>query len=180
VIGAGDTAADCVASAHREHAKSVTMLDIYPAPAGTRPREIADWPEYPKRLPSNYALDEGGERRSSLRSVALQGTDGKLAGVLARRVGTPPRFDPEPDSDVVLPADMVLVAIGFTSPEHDGAVAQLALKTDERGNLDARDYATSATGVFAAGDARRGQSLVVTAIDEGRRCAAAVHSWLCA
>jgi glutamate synthase (NADPH/NADH) small chain len=178
VIGAGDTAADCVASAHREKAKTVTMLDIYPSPAGTRAREIAGWPNYPKRLPSNYALDEGGERRSSLRAASLQGTDGTLTGVVARRVGPPPRFDPEPASDAVLPADMVLVAIGFTNPEHDGAVAQLDLSTDDRGNLAAPSYATSTEGVFAAGDARRGQSLVVTAIDEGRRCAQTVDAWL--
>ncbi|MEA2481551.1 MAG: glutamate synthase small chain [Thermoleophilaceae bacterium] len=178
VIGGGDTAADCVASAHRERARSVTLLDIYPAPDGTRPREIAGWPDYPKRMPSNYALDEGGERRSSLSALALEGRDGHVTGVRARSVGPPPGFDPVAGSESVLPADLVLVAIGFTHPEHDGAVGALALDLDDRGNVTAPGHATNVDGVFAAGDARRGQSLVVTAIQEGRSCAAAVAAFL--
>jgi glutamate synthase (NADPH/NADH) small chain len=176
VIGGGDTAADCVANAHRDGARSVVQLDIYPPPAGTRPREIAGWPNQPRRLPSTYALDEGGERQSAKSTVRFEGDGGRVTHVATVRVGPGPEYEPEEASDELLPADLALIAIGFAHAEHDGAVEQLGLGLDERGNLEG--HATSVDGVFTTGDARSGQSLVVTAIADGRACARAVHEYL--
>lgn len=177
VIGGGDTAADCVASAHRERAKSVTQLDIYPPPAGRKYRELATWPDFPKRLWSTYALDEGGERRSSFNATAFTGED-RVRALVGDAVGDPPDFEPTGETHE-LPADLVLIAIGFTGVER-GLVDQLGVAVGERGAISSTGYATTADGVFACGDARRGQSLIVTAIAEGRACAAAVERYLTA
>lgn len=175
VIGGGDTAADCIANAHRERARSVTQLDRYPRPAGSRPREITTWPHIPKRLPTTYALDEGGERRFDAVTLRLSGTGNKVSAVHIARSGGPPDFSPVAGTGERLPADLVLVAIGFERPTRDAFLDQLDLAEDERGNVRADGYATSKPGVFACGDARRGQSLVVWAINEGRECARAVN-----
>jgi glutamate synthase (NADPH/NADH) small chain len=180
VIGGGDTAMDCVANAHREGAESVTVLDTYPAPPGPAARDSVPWPEAPRRLVSTYALDEGGERRWTQTATRLVGADGRVAAVQGSYVTPPPGPQPVPGTEFELPADLVLVAIGFSHPEHTGAVAELALELDRRGNLKAPTYATSAPGVFAAGDARIGQSLIVNAIAEGRRCARVVDRHLAA
>ncbi|HEX2104465.1 MAG TPA: glutamate synthase subunit beta [Solirubrobacteraceae bacterium] len=178
VVGGGDTAMDCIANAHREWPRSVTLLDIYPAPAGPAYRDIVPWPAAPKRLPSTYALDEGGDRMATRTATELIGVDGHVRAVRGAEVGPAPAFEPLPGSEFELPADLVLVAIGFAHPEHDGLVGQLGLELDARGNVRAPAFAASRPGVFAAGDARRGQSLVVTAIAEGRRCARAVDRFL--
>jgi glutamate synthase (NADPH/NADH) small chain len=178
VVGGGDTAMDCIGNAHREWPRSVTLLDIYPAPVGPAHRDIVPWPAAPKRLPSTYALDEGGDRLTTRTATELIGVRGHVRGVRGVEVGPAPAFEPLPDTEFELPADLVLVAIGFAHPEHDGLVAQLGLDLDARGNVHAPVYAASRRGVFAAGDARRGQSLVVTAIAEGRRCARAVDRFL--
>ena len=179
VIGGGDTAADCIANAHRERARSVTQLDRYPAPAGSRPREITTWPEMPKRLPSTYALDEGGVRRFDVITLGLTGDDtGGVTGVDVARSSGPPAFETVPGSEENLPAGLVLVAIGFARPERDALLQQLDAAEDAAGNLLAPAYETSVPGVFACGDARRGQSLVVWAINEARECAAQVHRYL--
>ena len=177
VVGAGDTSADCMSNAHREGAASVTQLDNYPAPAGSRPRELAGWPRTPKRLPTNYALEEGGERRSGVAVVALHPDgDGRIGSVEA--VETDPETrEPVSGTRFAIPADLVLVAIGFSGPE-PGLLDALGLERDGRGNVRTEGYATSAVGVFCAGDARIGQSLTVTAIDEGRRCAREVDRYL--
>ena len=161
VIGGGDTAADCVASAHREGAASVVQLDTYPEPSGTRMFEIADWPEFPKRMPSTYALDEGGERRSALSTTGILGDDdGRVRAVSTVQVGPPRGFAPVAGSEEDLPADLVLVAIGFTGPEDEALRgSEFAIGPHE----------------FVCGDARRGASLIVTAIAEGRQCAEMVH-----
>jgi glutamate synthase (NADPH/NADH) small chain len=180
VIGGGDTAADCIANAHRERAASVTQLDRYPTPAGTRPREIAMWPEAPKRLPSTYALDEGGTRRFDAITLAVCGEEGHVTGVEIGRSSGPPRFEVVPGTEEILPAELVLVAIGFARPERDALLTALELDEDSHGNIAAPSYATSTPGVFACGDARRGQSLVVWAINEARECAVAVNRYLAA
>jgi glutamate synthase (NADPH/NADH) small chain len=180
VIGGGDTAMDCVANAHRERAKSVTVLDTYPAPPGPAARDSVPWPEAPRRLVSTYALDEGGERRWTQTATHLDGEDGHVTTVHGSYVTPPPRREFVPGTEFSLPADLVLVAIGFSHPEHTGAVKELALELDRRGNVKAPTYATSAPGVFAAGDARIGQSLIVNAIAEGRRCARVVDRHLAA
>ena len=179
VIGGGDTAADCIANAHRERARSVTQLDRYPPPAGNRPREIAGWPEMPKRLPSTYALDEGGVRRFDVVTLGLTGDEeGRVTGVDIARSAGPPAFEVVPSTEENLPAQLVLVAIGFARPERDALLEQLDAGEDSHGNLLAPVYETTVPGVFACGDARRGQSLVVWAINEARECAAAVHRYL--
>lgn len=178
VIGGGDTAADCIANAHRERARSVTQLDRYPMPAGSRPREITTWPHIPKRLPTTYALDEGGERRFDTVTLRLSGTGNRVSAVHIARSSGPPGFTPVASTEEQLPADLVLVAIGFERPARDAFLDQLDLAEDERGNVRAGGYATSETGVFACGDARRGQSLVVWAINEGRECARAANRYL--
>lgn len=180
VIGGGDTAADCIGNAHRERAASVVQLDRYPPPAGTRPREITTWPEMPRRLPSTYALDEGGERRFDAVTLALSGSNGRVESVHVARSAGPPGFEPLPGTEERLPAGLVLVAIGFARPERDAFLEGLDLVEDDRGNVHAPGYATSVPGVFACGDARRGQSIVVWAINEGRECAEAVNRWLAA
>jgi glutamate synthase (NADPH/NADH) small chain len=181
VIGGGDTAADCIANAHRERARSVTQLDRYPAPAGSRPREIATWPEMPRRLPSTYALDEGGVRRFDVITLGLSGdeqAEGRVEAVEIACSSGPPAFEPMSGTEERLPAQLVLVAIGFARPERDALLEQLDADEDAAGNLAAPTYETSVPGVFACGDARRGQSLVVWAINEARECAAVVHRYL--
>ncbi len=181
VIGGGDTGMDCVSSANREGAASVMMYDVYPAlPAAGRYPD-APWPEHPRRTSSTYALDEPGpERRFGTQVVRLLGTDGRVSGVEGREVtGTSSRdLRPVPGTDFTGPADLVLVAIGFTGPETDGLLSSLAVDLDARGNVAAPVFESSVDGVFACGDARRGQSLVVTAIAEGRRCARVVERYL--
>jgi glutamate synthase (NADPH/NADH) small chain len=181
VIGGGDTGMDCVSSANREGAASVVMYDVYPAvPPGGR-YEDSPWPEHPRRTETTYALDEGGERLFGTQILRIAGEDGRAVAVDGRQVqGTSSRnLQPVPGSEFTAPADLVLVAIGFTHPEHEGLVEDLRVGLDARGNVRAgASFATSVDGVFACGDARRGQSLVVTAIAEGRRCARAVDRWL--
>jgi glutamate synthase (NADPH) small chain len=177
VIGGGDTAMDCVGNAHREGAKQVTLLDIYPEP-GLEPSASTPWPRPPKRVPMTYALEEGGERRWRSSARALHGARGRVVAVEGTAVGPPPGFTPVAGSEFQVRADVVLVAVGFAHPEHDGLVRVLGLETDDRGNVGRLDHCTSCPGVFAAGDAHCGQSLVVTAIAEGRSCSRAVDRFL--
>ena len=180
VIGGGDTAMDCVGNAHREGARSVTVLDTYPAPPGPAARDSVPWPEAPRRLVSTYALEEGGERRWTQTASHLDGRDGRVVAVHGTYVTPPPGPRPVPGTEFELPADLVLIAIGFSHPEHAGTVEQLELELDRRGNVKAPTYASSHPGVFVAGDARIGQSLIVNAIAEGRRCARVVDRHLAA
>jgi glutamate synthase (NADPH/NADH) small chain len=178
VVGGGDTGMDCISNSHREGAASVVMLDVYAAlpSGGDDPR--APWPLPPKRTASTYALDEGGTRRWGTEVTGFGGRDGHVGHVYARQVtGTSSRdLTPVPGSEFVLDGDLVLIAIGFEHPEHDGLVAELDLRLDRRGNISTQmTYRTSARGVYACGDARIGQSLVVTAIAEGRKCARIVN-----
>ena len=177
VIGGGDTAMDCVGNAHRERAASVTLLDSYEPPAGSRTREIVPWPAAPRRLASTYALDEGGDRRWLTTALALEGEDGRVRRVIAAAAGPPPDYRPVPGTETALAADLVLIAIGFSGPETAGPIDQLGLRM-RAGAVHAPAFATSHPRVFAAGDARRGQSLVVWAIAEGRRCAGVVDHHL--
>ncbi|HVS29289.1 MAG TPA: glutamate synthase subunit beta [Solirubrobacteraceae bacterium] len=180
VIGGGDTAMDCVSNAHREGATGVIVFDVYQAlpPSGHDPR--VPWPEAPKRTVSTYALDEGGERRWGTEVTELRGVDGHVTEVHGRRVsGTTSRdIQPIPGTEFSHDADLVLIAIGFSHPEHEGLIEMLGVDLDRRGNVKAGVYRTSVEGVFAAGDARMGQSLVVWAIAEGRKCARVVDRYL--
>jgi glutamate synthase (NADPH) small chain len=178
VIGGGDTGMDCISNSHREKARSVVMLDVYAELSdGEDPR--APWPLPPKRTATTYALDEGGRRRWGTEVTGFGGKEGSVSHVYARQVtGSSSRdLTPVPGSEFVLEADLVLVAIGFEHPEHEGFVAQLGLSLDHRGNLQTEQtYRTSVGRVYACGDARVGQSLVVTAIAEGRKCARIVNA----
>jgi glutamate synthase (NADPH) small chain len=180
VVGGGDTGMDCISNALREQASDVLLLDVYPPLPGERRPAGTPWPLPPKRTPSTYALDEGGERRFGTQVIAIVGEGGRVTAVEGRRVeGTSSRnLHAIPGSEFTEPADLVLVAIGFMHPEHEGAVKELGVDLDARGNVKAPVYETSERGVFACGDARIGQSLVVTAIAEGRRCARVVDRFL--
>jgi len=180
VVGGGDTGMDCISNALREGAEDVLLLDVYPPlPADGRPASTP-WPLPPKRTPTTYALEEGGDRRFGTQVTRIVGENGRVLGVEGREVqGTSSRdVHAIPGSEFSERADLVLIAIGFSHPEHEGAVEQLGVDLDARGNLKAAVYETSRRGVFACGDARIGQSLVVTAIAEGRRCARVVDRFL--
>ncbi len=179
VVGGGDTGMDCVSNALREGATEALLLDVYPDVPSDGRYPNTPWPIQPRRLLTTYALDEGGERRFARQVTELEGDDA-VRTVHARQVtGSSSRtLQTVPGSEYTLPAELVLIAIGFTHPEHDGLVAELGVELDERGNLEAERFATSVEGVFAAGDARVGATLIVTAIAEGRRCARAVEAWL--
>ncbi|HEX6337988.1 MAG TPA: glutamate synthase subunit beta [Jiangellaceae bacterium] len=181
IIGGGDTGADCLGTAHRQGAQSVTQLEIMPQPPETR-HESTPWPTWPLMLRTSSAHEEGGERVFSVSTQEfLSDEDGAVRAlrlVEARR-GADGRFEPVPGTERELPAQLVLLAMGFVGAERSALVDQLEVELDARGNI-ARDgsYQTSVPGVFAAGDAGRGQSLIVWAIAEGRACAAAVDRYL--
>jgi glutamate synthase (NADPH/NADH) small chain len=179
VIGGGDTGSDCVGTSLRQGAASVTSLEIMPQPPSSRPAH-QPWPVYPQLFRVSSSHQEGGERLYAVTGLEFVGE----GHVRAMKVA-----DAEPDpaggfravegTTRTIPADLVLIAMGFTGPETDKVVQQMGLDLTPRGAF-ARDdaFASSAPGVFVAGDAGRGQSLVVWAIAEGRACAAAVDAYL--
>jgi glutamate synthase (NADPH/NADH) small chain len=176
VIGGGDTGADCVASAHREGAASVTQIELLGEPPASRPDDLTPWPLWPVKYRRSYAIKEGGEQIYSLSTTGLSG-DGRVERIhWMGNSGVPP-FEPVAGTEETRPAELVLLAMGFVGPD-PALLGALGVDRDGRGNVAAERFATSVPGVFAAGDARRGQSLIVWAIDEGRRCAAAVDAWL--
>ncbi len=180
IIGGGDTGADCLGTAHRQGAASVTQLEIMPQPPD-RPHESTPWPTWPLMLRTSTAHEEGGERVYSVSTQEFV-ADGNGAVRALRLVDVRPGaggFEAVPGTERELPAELVLLAMGFVGPERAGLVEQLELNVDPRGNI-ARDgsYESSVPGVFVAGDAGRGQSLIVWAIAEGRACAAAVDRFL--
>ncbi|MCU0300422.1 MAG: glutamate synthase subunit beta [Candidatus Nanopelagicales bacterium] len=180
IIGGGDTGADCVGTAHRQGAASVTQLEIMPTPPATRPGS-APWPTYPMVYRVSSAHEEGGERVFSVSTKAfLPDGSGRLRALQLVEVELHEgRFAEVPGSEREIPADLVFLAMGFTGPERGPLLEQLGVELDERGNVR-RDgeYATTVPGVFVAGDAGRGQSLIVWAIAEGRAAAAAVDAHL--
>ncbi len=184
VIGGGDTGADCVGTANRQGAASVTQLELLPKPP-ERPDKMLTWPNWPTKLRTSTSHDEGCERMWSVSTAEFAGSDGKvttLRGVSVEWAQVNGRWEMSEvsGSEFEIEADLVLLAMGFVSPIHEGLIEQLAVEVDDRGNVAARtdDYATSVPAVFVAGDMRRGQSLVVWAIKEGRQCARAVDEFL--
>jgi glutamate synthase (NADPH/NADH) small chain len=182
VIGGGDTGADCVGQAVREGARSVVQLEIVPEPPMTRPDDRTPWPLWPNKLRLSYAMKEAqaaglGELGFSVVTTRITG-DGRVEALHVAKAQDAPPFEPIEGTERAIGADLVLLAMGFLHPEQTGVVGALDCRLDARGNLDAPAYATSVHGVFAAGDARRGQSLIVWAINEGRQCAAAVERFL--
>ena len=180
VIGGGDTGMDCISNALREGAADVKLLDVYGELPESGRDESVPWPLPPKRTVTTYALDEGGERRWGTQVIGFEGDGDRVQSVRAHRVeGSSSRsLTPIPGSEETVEADLVLIAIGFTHPEHGGLVDQFSVALDGRGNLRAPVFSTSVDGVFACGDSRVGQSLVVTAIAEGRKCARIVNRHL--
>ena len=177
VIGGGDTGADCVGNAHREGAASVTQIELLGEPPARRPDDLTPWPSWPMKLRTSYALKEGGERDFAVSTTVLTGSNGRVERIhWTENSGAPP-FDLIPGTEEERPADLVLLAMGFVGPD-PRVLEAFEVEADARGNVNAPVYATSAEGVFAAGDARRGQSLIVWAIAEGRRCATAVDRFL--
>ncbi|MDQ1617938.1 MAG: glutamate synthase small chain [Actinomycetota bacterium] len=180
IIGGGDTGADCLGTAHRQGAASVTQLEILPRPADERP-EGNPWPTWPLIYRTSSAHEEGGERVYAVSTTRfLEDGDGNVASIeLVDVEMVEGRFQPIEGTERKIPADLVLLAMGFTGPERPGLLEQLGVELDGRGNI-ARDgsFMSTVPGVFVAGDAGRGQSLIVWAIAEGRAAAAAVDEWL--
>jgi glutamate synthase (NADPH/NADH) small chain len=177
VIGGGDTGADCVAHSHREGAASVTQIELLGEPPAKRPDDLTPWPRWPVKLRSSYALKEGGERDFAISTTGLTGSNGAVEQIhWVQNTGKPP-FDAVEGTEESHPAQLVLLAMGFLGPEQP-LLEALGVERDARSNAKAGAYATSADGVFAAGDARRGQSLIVWAINEGRQCARMVDRYL--
>jgi glutamate synthase (NADPH/NADH) small chain len=180
IIGGGDTGADCLGTAHRQGAASVTQLEIMPRPPAARP-EHQPWPTYPMIFRVSSAHEEGGERVYAVSTQEFLGdADGRVRALRLTGVEfSGGRFEPVPGTQRELRCDLVLLAMGFTGAERAGLVDDLGVEIDARGNV-ARDssYATSVPGVFVAGDMGRGQSLIVWAIAEGRSAAASVDAYL--
>jgi glutamate synthase (NADPH/NADH) small chain len=183
VIGGGDTGSDCIGTCLRQGAASVTNFELLPRPGEGRP-EGSPWPYWPMRLRTSSSHEEGGERQWAIRSNRFIGDAGRVTAVETVNLrwteaqGRPTSFEEIPGSERHWPADLVILAMGFTGPETDTLVSQLGLELDDRGNLRTQNYRTSAPEIFAAGDARRGQSLIVWAISEGREAARAVDQYL--
>jgi len=180
VIGGGDTGADCIGTAHRQGARSVTSLEIMPRPTQDRPT-TQPWPTYPTLFRVAGAHEEGGERVYSVNTTAILGDElGRVRALRVVEVGPAAGgFAEVEGTEREIPAQLVLLAMGFLGPQRQGVVEQLGVELDERSNIK-RDKAfmTSVPGVFVAGDAGRGQSLIVWAIAEGRSAAAGVDAYL--
>ena len=179
IIGGGDTGADCLGTSHRQRAATVHQFELLPKPPDQR-SPSTPWPLWPMQLRTESSHEEGGVRDWGVATTKFTGDDqGNLKQLHAIRVGPAPKFEPIPGTEFTLDAELVLLAMGFLGPVRGGLIEQLDVKLDGRGNVATDDaYMTSVPGVFAAGDMRRGQSLVVWAISEGRR--AAKGSYRCA
>ena len=184
IIGGGDTGADCLGTAHRQRAASIRQFEIMPRPPDERP-DANPWPTWPMIYRVSSAHEEGGQRDYAINTTEFIGDgEGNLAALATVRVEQSfqdgrMRFDPIPGTEEQVPAELVLLAMGFTGPERGPLIEQFGVELDARGNV-ARDenWATSAVGVYVCGDMGRGQSLIVWAIAEGRACAAAVDAYL--
>jgi glutamate synthase (NADPH/NADH) small chain len=185
VIGGGDTGSDCIGTSNRQSAKSVTQIEILTMPP-EHEEKLLTWPDWPMKLRTSSSQEEGIKRDWSVSTKAFTGKDGHVAGLTSVRVDWRtsnegrPVMDEVPNSSFEIKADLVLLAMGFVHAEKKGAVGELKLALDGRGNLKANtdNYRGSVDKVFCCGDARRGQSLVVWAIREGRQCARAVDEFL--
>src|SRR5579863_5841463 len=179
IIGGGDTGADCLGTVHRQKAISVHQFEIMPKPPDERSPQTP-WPLWPMQLRIEGAHEEGGVRDWSIATTKFTGNaNGSVQQLHAVRVGPPPKFERVPGTEFTMDADLVLIAMGFLGPVRKGMIVQLGVELDPRGNVATdQNYMSSVPGVFAAGDMRRGQSLVVWAISEGRKAAACVDSYL--
>ena len=180
VIGGGDTGSDCIGTSNRQGAVSVIQLEIMPRPPERENKSLV-WPDWPLKLRTSSSHQEGVERDFAVATTRAVGADGRVTALECVRLETVDgRMQEVPDSTFELKADLVFLAMGFVGPRKDGVVDQSGVELDARGNVKASvaDYATSAPKIFTCGDMRRGQSLVVWAIREGRQCARAVDEFL--
>jgi glutamate synthase (NADPH/NADH) small chain len=179
IIGGGDTGADCLGTSHRQRAASVTQFEIMPKPPDQR-ADSTPWPLWPLMLRSESSHEEGGTRVWSIATERFEGdSNGNVKFLHTYEVGPPPKFERLPGTEKAWRADLVLLAMGFLGPVRKGMIEQLGVELDARGNVRCdENYMSSVPGVFAAGDMRRGQSLVVWAIAEGRKAARGVDQWL--
>jgi glutamate synthase (NADPH/NADH) small chain len=179
VVGGGDTGSDCIGTSHRQGALSVTNFEIMPKPPETR-SPTTPWPAWPYMLRTSSSHEEGGTRDFGVMTERFAGKDGKVTEVHCVRVNFEKgQFVKQAGTEFIVPADLVLLAMGFVSPEPKGLLSQLGAELDKRGNLKIDHNAmTSVPGVFAAGDCQRGQSLVVWAISDGRRAASGIDRYL--
>lgn len=177
VIGGGDTGSDCIGTSVRQGALSVTQLEIMPRPP-EKEAKLVTWPDWPLKLRTSSSHDEGSTREFAVMTREFLGADGAVTGLRCERVDG--KLAAVPGSEFTLKADLVLLAMGFVSPVREGLLKKLAVTLDPRGNVaaDVKSYRSSREKVFACGDMRRGQSLVVWAIREGRQCAASVDAFL--
>ena len=177
VIGGGDTASDCIGTSFRQGALSVTQLDIRPMPP-EREDKLLVWPYWPTKFRTSSSQAEGAAREFACATLRIVGENGKVTGVECARVDE--RREPLPGTEFTIKAELILLAIGFAGPAEDGLLTELPLERDRRTNIRAstEDYRTSVAKVFAAGDARKGQSLVVWAIREGRQAARCIDQFL--
>jgi len=173
VIGGGDTGSDCIGTSIRQGAKSVTQLEIMPIPPENENKEMT-WPNWPLKLRTSSSQQEGAVRDFSVMTESISGENGIIKTIDCVKVNK--KMKPISNSQFQLKADLVLLAMGFVHPTHEGMITDLGIEIDDRGNVkaDTEDYKTNIENVFSAGDMRRGQSLVVWAIREGRQCASAV------
>jgi glutamate synthase (NADPH/NADH) small chain len=179
IIGGGDTGADCLGTVHRHKARSVHQFEIMPMPPRERSPQTP-WPLWPMQIRHEGAHEEGGVRDWGIATTSFSGDEkGNVKLLHAVRVGPPPKFEAMAGSEFTMEVDLVLLAMGFVGPVRGGMLEQLGVGLDPRGNVatDANQM-TSVPGVFAAGDMRRGQSLIVWAISEGRKAAACVDQYL--
>ena len=177
VIGGGDTGSDCIGTSFRQGAKKVTQLEIMPMPP-KKENKLLTWPYWPHKLRTSSSQEEGAVRDWSVMTKSFESANGKVKGLKCVKLDS--SLKPIKNSEFFIKADLVLLAMGFVHPKHDGLLSQSKLKKDEKGNLlaDTKNYLTSERSIYAAGDARRGQSLVVWAIREGREVASAIHNHL--
>ena len=177
VIGGGDTGSDCIGTSIRQGAESVTQLEIMPIPPEQENKSLT-WPNWPLKLRTSSSQSEGALRDFSVMTTSVSGENGKVKSINCVKVDE--KMKPIPKSEFSLKADLILLAMGFVHPIHEGLIEHSKTELDERGNVKANteDYKTSASKIFTAGDMRRGQSLVVWAIREGRQCASSVDHFL--
>jgi glutamate synthase (NADPH) small chain len=179
IIGGGDTGADCLGTSHRQKAAHIAQFELLPKPPDSRAPQTP-WPLWPMQLRVESSHEEGGLRDWSVSTVRFSGdAHGNVTKLHATRVGAPPKFEALPGTEFDMDVDLVLLAMGFTGPVRGGLLEELGVTLDARGNVatDQR-YMSSEPGIFAAGDTRRGQSLVVWAIAEGRKAAKGVDEFL--
>ena len=179
IIGGGDTGSDCLGTAHRQGCSEVHQFELLPEPPPQRAASTP-WPLWPMQLRTSHAHEEGCDRQWSVSTTKFSGSNGQVTTLHAHRVKFEAgKFTPIPNTEFELNADLVLLAMGFTGPVKNGLLDSLGVKYDARGNVMAdENFMTNLDGVFAGGDTRRGQSLIVWAIAEGRKMAAGVEKYL--